>query len=114
MKLPKTHFVLIAVIAAVVLWIATGAIVPAVGFATPAFAAGPGSQEQAAASAPKGGDYVGSAACIECHEQPHNLIKDTPMGRVLLAHPRTDKEKLGCEGCHGPGKAHVDTPTKET
>ena len=60
------------------------------------------------------GDYVGSDTCIACHEDQHKMIKDTPMGRVLLAHPRTADEKLGCEGCHGPGKAHVDSPGKET
>ena len=30
------------------------------------------------------------------------------MGRLFLKHPRNSKEALGCEGCHGPGKAHAD------
>src|SRR5690349_3336005 len=59
-------------------------------------------------AAPKnGGDYVGSDTCITCHDDPHRRFKDTPMGRAM-AHPQTPVEKLGCESCHGPGKAHVD------
>ena len=36
------------------------------------------------------------------------------MGKIF-ANPRTPEEKLGCESCHGPGKAHVEAGgTKET
>jgi DmsE family decaheme c-type cytochrome len=59
------------------------------------------------------GDYVGSETCIGCHEDSHNLIKETPMGRVMLAHPRTAEEKLGCESCHGPGKTHAESPSAD-
>jgi len=79
-----------------------------------AYAAGPLQESKSSGQVHAGGDYVGSATCIECHQEEHAAIKDTPMGRVILAHPRNELEKLGCEACHGPGKAHVDSPTKET
>ncbi|MBI2821431.1 MAG: hypothetical protein HYX74_04350 [Acidobacteria bacterium] len=31
------------------------------------------------------------------------------MGRLFLKHPRNDKETLGCETCHGPGQAHIES-----
>jgi DmsE family decaheme c-type cytochrome len=60
----------------------------------------------AAAQATDG--YVGSDTCKGCHEELDQKFARTKMGRLMLGHPRNTKEGLGCEGCHGPGKAHVD------
>ena len=53
------------------------------------------------------GDYVGSETCAGCHEEQAKRFKNTAMGKAF-ANPHTADEKLGCESCHGPGKAHVD------
>ena len=53
------------------------------------------------------GDYVGSDVCISCHDDQNRRFKNTVMGKAF-AKPHTADEKLGCESCHGPGKAHVD------
>lgn len=53
------------------------------------------------------GDYVGSDACMACHEDATKTYKQTIMGKTF-AHGRTAMEKRGCEACHGPGKAHVE------
>lgn len=42
--------------------------------------------------------YVGTDTCATCHEDAVAAFKKTP-------HAASDK---GCEGCHGPGQAHVD------
>jgi DmsE family decaheme c-type cytochrome len=67
-----------------------------------------GQPSRATDQAAAGGDYVGSDVCITCHDEPGNRFKGTVMGRVFFAQPRTADEKLGCEACHGPGKAHVE------
>jgi DmsE family decaheme c-type cytochrome len=43
-------------------------------------------------------EYVGMDACVQCHEEVVTAFKNTP-------HMASSK---GCEGCHGPGKDHVD------
>lgn len=58
-------------------------------------------------AAPPNSDYVGSDTCIACHVDQNNRFKNTAMGKAF-ANPHTPDEKLGCESCHGPGKAHVD------
>jgi DmsE family decaheme c-type cytochrome len=51
--------------------------------------------------------YVGSEKCLTCHVSQGETMAKTVMGRIFLKHPRSEKEKLGCEACHGPGSAHV-------
>ena len=52
-------------------------------------------------------DYVGQETCVTCHDVQGKHFAATPMGKAF-AHPKTENEKLGCEACHGPGKAHVE------
>lgn len=68
-------------------------------------------QPQKTAAAPTAAavnsDYVGADVCIGCHEDQNKRFKNTKMGKAFAA-PHTADEKLGCESCHGPGKAHVE------
>jgi DmsE family decaheme c-type cytochrome len=57
---------------------------------------------------PADAGYVGSETCKGCHEDQWNKFATTKMGRLMLQHPRSPKEGMGCEGCHGPGKEHVE------
>ncbi len=67
-----------------------------------------GEQQPKAAPAPGiGSDYVGSDTCITCHDDQNRTLKNTAMGKAF-ANPHTPEEKLGCESCHGPGKAHAE------
>ena len=52
------------------------------------------------------GDYVGSEVCITCHADQGKHFQSTVMGKAF-AHAKNDREKLGCEACHGPGRVHV-------
>ena len=47
--------------------------------------------------------YVGEATCVSCHDQHY-----TGTAHGLKSNARTPAAQLGCESCHGPGKAHVD------
>ena len=53
------------------------------------------------------GDYVGAEVCVTCHADQEKSFVHTIMGNAM-AHAKTPLEKLGCEACHGPGKAHVE------
>jgi DmsE family decaheme c-type cytochrome len=63
-------------------------------------------QQTADAQLPAG--YVGAETCKGCHPDQWSKFASTKMGRIFLQFPRSANEKMGCEGCHGPGKAHVD------
>ncbi len=65
---------------------------------------------------PSAGDYAGSAACSGCHKElyepffrnahyQNNSLERTATPKALAA--RIPEDRLGCEGCHGPGKAHI-------
>lgn len=72
-----------------------------------------GPPQKAAPAAKAGGDYVGSDVCISCHDDQNKRFKNTVMGKAF-AKPHTADEKLGCESCHGPGKAHVEAGGDKT
>jgi len=59
------------------------------------------------ASLPEG--YAGGETCKKCHAKFFERFEATRMGRLFLKHPRNTVERLGCETCHGPGKAHADS-----
>jgi len=56
------------------------------------------------------GNYVGQDTCIGCHDIQGTTIQQTLHGKAQ--NPRTPQAGLGCESCHGPGKDHVDDPSK--
>jgi DmsE family decaheme c-type cytochrome len=56
-----------------------------------------------AAAPPTGNQYVGESTCVTCHDQ-----KYTGTAHGLKSNERTPAANMGCESCHGPGKAHVD------
>src|SRR5215475_16193801 len=53
------------------------------------------------------GEYAGSDTCVVCHADQGQHFQNTVMGKAFV-YLKTDKEKLGCEACHGLGKLHVD------
>src|SRR5947208_16660450 len=59
----------------------------------------------AAAQTPPG--YAGSVACKTCHADVwFNFYKNAHFKSI--ASGKETPEHTGCEGCHGPAKAHVD------
>lgn len=56
---------------------------------------------------PAANHYVGSNVCGECHAEIYNSFYKNPHFKSL-ASGKQPPERTGCEGCHGPGQAHVD------
>jgi DmsE family decaheme c-type cytochrome len=69
----------------------------------------PSSNEKPAApdAATDSSQYVGSEVCKTCHEEIYNNWGKSPHWKTTL-NKRGGPSKQGCEGCHGPGKAHVE------
>ncbi|HVP30351.1 MAG TPA: DmsE family decaheme c-type cytochrome [Myxococcota bacterium] len=61
-----------------------------------------------AASAARAADYVGDAACTACHDKLQAPYAATVHGKLFHEDARSEAMRHGCEGCHGPGSAHVD------
>lgn len=55
----------------------------------------------------KAEDYIGEQTCADCHsELVANFQKS---GHATFSHdPKLPTDKKACEGCHGPGKPHLD------
>jgi DmsE family decaheme c-type cytochrome len=49
--------------------------------------------------------YVGSETCKGCHPDVYKQFETTPHWRTLEF---KQKDKMGCEACHGPGADHVN------
>ena len=65
------------------------------------------SQLQSPSQLPDG--YAGSATCLDCHKKQLTHFGETTHSKVFFKNPRTALERLGCEACHGPGKAHAES-----
>lgn len=52
-------------------------------------------------------DYVGSETCSACHEPQMKSFDGTKHGKLHTVSSWKGKV-VGCESCHGPGKAHVE------
>jgi DmsE family decaheme c-type cytochrome len=66
-------------------------------------------QQQAAPqpAAPSVSGYVGSDVCKTCHADIWtNFYKNPHYKTISMA--KAPPERMGCEGCHGPAKAHVE------
>lgn len=59
-----------------------------------------------AGQSPQGNQYVGGEVCRKCHPNVWLNFYKNPHYRSVAAGNQTP-EKTGCEGCHGPGQAHV-------
>lgn len=49
--------------------------------------------------------FVGSETCATCHEEVAKGFAGNPHNKIAEMH---GKAGVTCEGCHGPGKDHVD------
>jgi len=63
-------------------------------------------QNQTTSPAPASG-FVGSDTCKTCHADIWFNFYKNPHYRSI-ASGKEPPERTGCEGCHGPGKAHVE------
>jgi DmsE family decaheme c-type cytochrome len=69
-------------------------------------AAAPGDKgAKPAEQATNGADFVGADTCAGCHEEVAKHFATNPHTKMAEMH---GKAGVTCEGCHGPGKAHVE------
>lgn len=58
------------------------------------------------AQAPPANQYAGNEVCKNCHQYEWQSFYKNPHFKSI-ASGKEPPERTGCEGCHGPGQAHV-------
>src|SRR5688500_16388370 len=59
-------------------------------------------------------EYIGEARCIECHGQENKHFSETLHAKVFRLNPKDDRQRQGCEACHGPGSNHARNALDKT
>jgi len=73
--------------------------------AAPARGANP-ANARASQDPPVPGEFVGQETCATCHEEVAKGFASSPHAKLAETH---GKKGVTCEGCHGAGKAHVES-----
>ena len=55
---------------------------------------------------------IGRPECLRCHTIPEAGKTTISAPEPGTRNPKPEMEGIGCEACHGPGKAHADDPKK--
>lgn len=88
-------------------WVLAGLV--ASGLVTTSLA-DPVTGRDSAGGAPAPDAYVGDQTCWTCHEDLREHYEQTIHAKVFTeANARTALMRRGCEACHGPGAAHVES-----